>query len=78
MSPSPHRNPSPDPGGAAVRRKGPSPTWTCSRARAGHRQGVHRFVPNRIEDLRAAAAIARGRKVAAGVQALVVPGSEQV
>ena len=29
----------------------------------------------RIEDLRAAAAIARGRKVAAGVRALVVPGS---
>ena len=29
----------------------------------------------RIEDLRAAAAIARGRKVAAGVNALVVPGS---
>ncbi len=33
---------------------------------------------SRIEDLRAAAAIARGRTVAAGVQALVVPGSEQV
>ncbi|MFQ2191853.1 3-isopropylmalate dehydratase large subunit [Aeromonas jandaei] len=33
---------------------------------------------SRIEDLRTAAAIARGRKVAAGVQALVVPGSEQV
>jgi 3-isopropylmalate/(R)-2-methylmalate dehydratase large subunit len=29
----------------------------------------------RIEDLRAAAAIAKGRKVAAGVQAMVVPGS---
>jgi 3-isopropylmalate/(R)-2-methylmalate dehydratase large subunit len=29
----------------------------------------------RIEDLRAAAAIARGRKVATGVQAMVVPGS---
>jgi 3-isopropylmalate/(R)-2-methylmalate dehydratase large subunit len=29
----------------------------------------------RIEDLRAAAAIARGRKVASGVQAMVVPGS---
>jgi len=29
----------------------------------------------RIEDLRAAAAIARGRRVAAGVRALVVPGS---
>ena len=29
----------------------------------------------RIEDLRAAAAIAKGRKVAAGVRALVVPGS---
>ncbi|MDV2858916.1 MULTISPECIES: 3-isopropylmalate dehydratase large subunit [Oceanimonas] len=33
---------------------------------------------SRIEDLRAAAAIAQGRKVAAGVQALVVPGSQQV
>lgn len=30
---------------------------------------------SRIEDLRAAAAIAKGRKVADGVQALVVPGS---
>ena len=33
---------------------------------------------SRIEDIRAAAAIAKGRKVAANVQALVVPGSEQV
>ncbi|GAA3707281.1 3-isopropylmalate dehydratase large subunit [Oceanisphaera sediminis] len=33
---------------------------------------------SRIEDLRAAAAIAEGRKVASGVQALVVPGSQQV
>lgn len=32
----------------------------------------------RIEDIRAAAAIAKGRKVAPGVQALVVPGSQQV
>ena len=32
---------------------------------------------SRIEDLRAAAAIARGRKGAAGLQALVGPGSEQ-
>ena len=32
----------------------------------------------RIEDIRAAAAIARGRKVAPGVRALVVPGSGQV
>ncbi len=30
---------------------------------------------SRIEDLRAAAAIAKGRRVAAGVRALVVPGS---
>jgi 3-isopropylmalate/(R)-2-methylmalate dehydratase large subunit len=29
----------------------------------------------RIEDLRAAAAVARGRKVAEGVRAMVVPGS---
>ena len=32
----------------------------------------------RIEDIRAAAQIAKGRKVADGVQALVVPGSGQV
>jgi 3-isopropylmalate/(R)-2-methylmalate dehydratase large subunit len=32
----------------------------------------------RIEDMRAAAAIAKGRKVAAGVRALVVPGSGHV
>ena len=32
----------------------------------------------RIEDLRAAAAVLRGRKVAAGVNALAVPGSGQV
>lgn len=33
---------------------------------------------SRIRDLRAAAAVAQGRKVAAGVKALVVPGSQQV
>ncbi|MNE02737.1 3-isopropylmalate dehydratase large subunit [compost metagenome] len=33
---------------------------------------------SRIEDLRAAAAIAKGRKVANGVQAIVVPGSGPV
>ena len=33
---------------------------------------------SRIEDLRAAAAIAKGRKVADGVTALVVPGSGHV
>lgn len=33
---------------------------------------------SRIEDLRAAAAIARGRQVASGVQAIVVPGSGPV
>jgi 3-isopropylmalate/(R)-2-methylmalate dehydratase large subunit len=32
----------------------------------------------RIEDLRAAAAVVRGRKVAPGVRALVVPGSGEV
>jgi len=32
----------------------------------------------RIEDIRAAAAVAKGRHVAAGVQAMVVPGSGQV
>ena len=33
---------------------------------------------SRLSDLRAAADIARGRRVAAGVQAWVVPGSENV
>lgn len=33
---------------------------------------------SRIEDMRAAAAVAKGRKVANHVQALIVPGSEQV
>lgn len=33
---------------------------------------------SRIEDMRAAAAVAKGRKVASHVQALIVPGSEQV
>ena len=33
---------------------------------------------SRISDLRAAAALLRGRKIAAGVQMLVVPGSQQV
>ena len=32
----------------------------------------------RLSDLRAAAAVARGRHVAAGIKAFVVPGSEQV
>jgi 3-isopropylmalate/(R)-2-methylmalate dehydratase large subunit len=32
----------------------------------------------RIEDLRAAAAVAKGRKVKAGVKAFVVPGSQRV
>src|SRR5262249_11695683 len=33
---------------------------------------------SRIEDLRAAARVARGHKVASGVRAMVVPGSQQV
>jgi len=33
---------------------------------------------SRIEDLRAAAKVFQGRKVAGGVQAMVVPGSQQV
>jgi 3-isopropylmalate/(R)-2-methylmalate dehydratase large subunit len=33
---------------------------------------------SRIEDLRAAAAVVRGRKVAGTVRAMVVPGSQQV
>jgi 3-isopropylmalate/(R)-2-methylmalate dehydratase large subunit len=33
---------------------------------------------SRLDDLRAAAAVAKGRKVAAGVNAMVVPGSELI
>ena len=33
---------------------------------------------SRIEDLRLAAAVAKGRKVASGIRAMVVPGSQQV
>ena len=34
--------------------------------------------PSRLSDLRVAAAILKGRKVAAGVEAICVPGSSQV
>ena len=33
---------------------------------------------SRLEDLRAAARVAKGHKVASGVRAMVVPGSQQV
>ena len=41
------------------------------------RHGLHRFscTNSRIEDLRSAAAVAKGRKVADGMRTLVVPGS---
>ena len=43
-----------------------------------HKVFIGSCTNSRIEDMRAAAAIANGRRVAEHVQALVVPGSEQV
>jgi 3-isopropylmalate/(R)-2-methylmalate dehydratase large subunit len=70
------------------------PTRRRSAERALHYMGLapgqrldglaisHAFIGSctnsRIEDLRAAASVLRGRRVAAGVRALVVPGSTQV
>src|SRR5713226_7244735 len=46
-----------------------SATWTCARGSCTN---------SRIEDLRVAASVLRGRKVAKGVRTLVVPGSRRV
>ncbi|WP_406939833.1 hypothetical protein, partial [Bordetella pertussis] len=44
----------------------PMTTWACGRA------GAVGVTNGRLSDLQAAAAVARGRRVAAGVRALVV------
>ena len=68
------------PGRARRRRAGPSSTWASPPARRCATSRVDTvFIGSctngRIEDLRAAAAVAEGRRVAAGVRTLVVPGS---
>ena len=55
-------------------------TWACAPATrltdvAVDRVFIGSCTNGRIEDLRSAAAVAAGRKVAAGVEAWVVPGS---
>ena len=67
----------PDSDSAALRYMGLRPGQKL----AGHRIDVvfiGSCTNSRIEDLRAAASVLRGRKVASGVRALVVPGSRQV
>ena len=49
-------------------------TASCSEIKVDH-VFIGSCTNGRIEDLRAAAAVAKGRKVAAGVRAMVVPGS---
>ena len=67
----------------AARSSGRSTTWAWSRASRSQGLKVDRvFVGSctnaRLEDLRAAASVVRGRKVAKGVRAMVVPGSQRV
>jgi len=78
------RVPDPDRERDATRREGMARALDYMGARSEHadgggedRQGLHRSCTNsRIEDLRAAAAVARGRRVAPNVKlAMVVPGS---
>ena len=69
--------------GTARRWSGRSPTSASSLARCWPAQPIdYAFIGSctngRLSDLEAAAAIARGRRVASGVRALVVPGSTQV
>lgn len=58
------------------------PIWACSRVPltsvAIDKVFIGSCTNSRIEDLRAAAEVAKGRKVAPGVQALVVPCSGPV
>ena len=59
------------------------PTWASRPARRSRRSRIDRVfigscTNSRIGDLRAAAEVVKGRKVADGVIAMVVPGSEQV
>ena len=67
----------------AKRPSAPSPTWACEPGTpmtevAPERVFIGSCTNSRIEDLREAAAIVDGRKVAVGVDAMVVPGSQQV
>ena len=69
--------------GRRGRRSGPSSTWACTAARpiediAIDAVFIGSCTNGRLPDLRAAAEVVRGRRVAAGVRAMVVPGSMQV
>ena len=78
----------PDPAGwsrrpTAKRPSAPSPTWACSAGTpmtevAPERIFIGSCTNSRIEDLREAATMVDGRKVADGIHAMVVPGSQQV
>ncbi len=60
--------------GALARLHGPDPATPLAEIPV-QRVFIGSCTNGRIEDLRAAAVIAKGRKVAAGVKAMVVPGS---
>jgi 3-isopropylmalate/(R)-2-methylmalate dehydratase large subunit len=80
--------------GVPIRSAVPEPGGDASRAQALRYMGLAPGQPmlgrpvdvvfigsctnSRLSDLRAAASVLRGRRVAAGVRALVVPGSQQV
>ena len=71
----------PDARRRAMRRR--CATWASSRARRSLGQPVEvvfigSCTNSRLSDLRAAAEVLRGRRVARGLRALVVPGSQQV
>ena len=68
---------------AARARSARWPTWTCGRARRSQdirldRVFIGSCTNSRIGDLRAAAAVVEGHRVASHVDAMVVPGSVQV
>ena len=65
------------------RRRRRWPTWACRRSKPllGHKVDVvfiGSCTNSRMSDLRAAAGVLKGRKVADGVRVLVVPGSQQI
>ena len=69
-----------DPGRSARPPRARSPTWTSRPARRSARSGPNTIfigscTNSRMEDLRVAAGVVAGRKVADGLRALVVPGS---
>ena len=73
----------PRPGRRRVGRAGAHATWTSSRARAirdirPDTVFIGSCTNSRIEDLRVAADVVRGRRSATGMRALVVPGSVAV